>query len=123
MMGREVDWVAEIQGLRADQVFVQHNPPTPRYGRAQSKLSYLIREGIFLGSRLTDDMPERLEIATWTRPPTGRGYGYYACFRLFFQEKQLVAALLYCFYDGMEQSPGFKSQDAAREYATANGFG
>jgi hypothetical protein len=123
MRDREVDWVAEIQKLGADQVFVQHNPPTPRYGRAQSKLSYLIRDGVFLGSRNIDDLPGRLEIATWTRPPTGRGYGYYACFRLFFQEKQLAAALLYCFYDGMEQSPGFKSHDAAREYATANGFG
>ena len=122
MRDADTDLLARLRGLGPGQVFVQHHPPTPRYGRAQTKLSYLLREAILLGIKREPRTPSRLEIAIWTRPPTGRGFGYYACFRLFFERAQLVAALLFCFYDGTERSPGFKSIDAATVFASQNGF-
>jgi hypothetical protein len=122
MRDGDTDWLARLRNLGPDQVFVQHRPPTPRYGRAQAKLSYLLREAILLGVKHERGTRSRVEIAIWTRPPTGRGFGYYACFRLFFEGTELIAALLFCFYDGTERSPGFKSVDAAIVFASHNGF-
>lgn len=121
-MSTEVDWLERLRHRSTDQVFVQHNPPTPRYGRAQSKLAFILREARLLGSRPVAMHHDRLEIATWARPAAGRGYGYYACFRLFLDGGAVRAALLFAFYDGTEQSPGFKSFDAAAQFAFANGF-
>ena len=118
---REEDWLARLQELPAEHVFVRHEPPTPRYGRAQAKLPYLIREAMFVGSRTTS-RSDAWEIATWARAGSGRGYGYYSCFRLFVQSDRPTVAVLFCFYDGTERSPGFKSFDAAAQYAAANGF-
>jgi hypothetical protein len=123
MSSSEVDWLERIRKLSADQVFVERNPPTPRYGRAQSKLAYLIREARLLGTRAVPRHPDRLEVAVWARPASGRGHGYYACFRLFFEEEAIIAALLFAFYDGTERSPGFKSFDAAAQFAAGHGFG
>lgn len=36
--------------------------------------------------------------------------------------QEVEAAVLFCFYDGTEKSPGFKSAQSAREFAHANGF-
>ena len=121
MTESEVDWLERVRRLSAEQVFVQHNPPTPRYGRAQAKLPYLIREGRLLGSKSVDT-PDRIEIALWARPASGRGHGYYGCFRLFLEDGDVLAALLFCFYDGTENSPGFKTVDAAAQSAAGNGF-
>ena len=122
MSDSEEDWLERVRRLSTDQVFVQHNPPTPRYGRAQSKLAYLIREGNLLGTKPVLGEPDRIEIAIWAKPAAGRGHGYYACFRLFLERGDLLAALLFCFYDGTEQSPGFKSFDAAAHFASSHGF-
>ncbi len=119
---REEDWLARLQELPADQVFVQHEPPTARYGRAQAKLAYLIREAHYLGCRATD-RADATEIAIWARPSAGRGYGYYACFRFFVRGEEPMVAVLFCFYDGTDRSPGFKTLDAASAYAAANDFG
>lgn len=122
MVDVERDWLAEVRKLPADRVFVQHNPPTPRYGRAQTKLSYVIREAVLLGTRAVPHHPSRLEIAAWARRPSGRGYGYYVCFRLFFALRELNVGVLFCFYDGTDGSPGFKSVDAASQFAASQGF-
>lgn len=118
----EATWLDRVRDLPPERVFVQHNPPTARYGRAQVKLGYVLREAHYLGVREAEGSQTRLEIATWTRAPSGRGFGYYACFRLYFDKDVLAAAMLFCFYDGTERSPGFKSLEAALQYARARGF-
>jgi len=116
-------WLSELQGLPEDRVFVQHEPPTPRYGRAQAKLCYVVRKSYCLGSRESPEHGEgAMDIALWCPPPQGRGYGYYTCFRIFQSEDEVVAAVLFCFYDGTEKSPGFKSRSAAQAFAESRGF-
>lgn len=73
------DWLARVRELAPEQVFVQHSPPTPRYGRPQSKLTYLLREGTYLGARGVVGQEDRREIALWARSPWGRGHGPRAC--------------------------------------------
>ena len=116
------DWLSEIRALPKSRVFVQHNPPTPRYGRAASKLGYLLRSAVVLGVRREGAADERVEISVWAPNAEGRGTGYYGCFRLYFERDAVSLALLFCFYDGTEKSPGFRSVGAAREYSRASGF-
>lgn len=116
------DWLAEVQRLTKERIFVQHNPPTPRYGRALAKLAYLIKESAYLGVRPYETAIGRVEIALWAPNPEGRGSGYYSCFRLFLEREVVTAALLFCFYDGTEKSPAFRTLTAAAEYARFNTF-
>lgn len=115
------DWLDDIGALPARAVFVMHEPTTPRYGRAQAKLRYLLRESQVVGHR-DADYPGAIEIAAWAPSPSG-GVGYYSCFRLFLgSDREVIAAVLFCFYDGTEKSPGFKSFRSAQEFADAHGF-
>ncbi|MEZ4227507.1 MAG: hypothetical protein R3B13_41595, partial [Polyangiaceae bacterium] len=62
-------------------------------------------------------------VAAWAPPPTGRGSGYYWCVRLHLDEHERVElAVLYCFYDGTERSPGFRSLNDASAYSADHGF-
>lgn len=115
-----MDWLEQLRSLPPERCFVEHEPPTPRYGRAQQKLRYIIRNAVFLGVL---QRPESVEIAVWCKPGHGKGAGYYACFRLDLDESRVLAfAALFCFYDGTDQSPGFKKLQTARMYASQRGF-
>jgi hypothetical protein len=63
-----------------------------------------------------------MELAVWARPPSGAGHGYYACFRIEFDDGFPVFAVLFAFYDGTDGSPGFAQLSAARAYARSQGF-
>jgi len=63
-----------------------------------------------------------VEVALWASPPTGRGYGFYSCFRLLREAGVVTAAVLFCFYDGTERSPGFRTESAAQSFARSQGF-
>ncbi len=117
-----MDWLGEIQRLPRSWRAVQHEPETPRYARARAKLEYILREAVYLGTRKPERGLDAIEIAVWARPGHGRGFGYYCCFRLFLDKGTVSWAVLFCFYDGTEGSPGFKSVDTARAYARSHGF-
>ena len=63
-----------------------------------------------------------MELAVWAPPPSGSGHGYYACFRIEFDETFPVFAVLFAFYDGMDASQGFSQLSEARAFARAHGF-
>ena len=118
-----MDCIAELQALGPEQIFVQHFPMTPRYGRAAQKLRYILRASSVLGQRaVADPGIDAVEVAVWAPPPYGRGHGYYVCFRVFMEDGQPSAAVLFCFYDGTGKSPGFRSMSSAMAYAVAQGF-
>lgn len=118
-----MSWIAKLRALGPERIYVQHSPMTPRYGRAAQKLRYVLRASSVLGQRaLVGPDTDAIEIATWAPPQHGRGHGYYACFRIFRHEGEPSAAVLFCFYDGTDKSPGFKSINAATVYAVAQGF-
>ena len=113
-------WWDAVQQLPPSHRFVSHEPETPRYARARQKLRFLIREGVYLGMRLV--VGDNVEIAIWAPPDSGRGPGFYACFRLFVDDRVTTGATLFCFYDGTESSPGFSSASEAQAFAQDNGF-
>lgn len=113
-----MDWLEWLRGLGGDQLFVAHEPLTPRYERAGLRLPYLLRTATLLGER-DGETDGSIEIATWSPPPTGRGPGLYACFRIFRRQSLCV---LFCFYDGTEKSPAIKSISGARAYARSHHF-
>ena len=117
------DWLALLKELPDDRIFVQHEPPTPRYGRAQTKLRYVLRASNYLGWRHSrGSAADSIDIALWSPPAHGRGHGYYTCFRLLRSDDEVVAGVLFCFYDGTEKSPGFKSRSAAQAFAEGHAF-
>jgi hypothetical protein len=117
------DWLVKIQNLPLNKIAVAHEPMTPRYARAIDKRSYVIREGIYLGSRMIA-FSNAIEIAIFAENPMGRKKsGFYSCFRIFYDSDQIpLLALLFCFYDGTESSPTIKSLDAAQAFAREGGF-
>jgi len=117
-----MDWLKAVRELPTCQCAVQHQPETPRYARARTKLRYVLERGTYLGVRQSQLHPQAMEIAVWAPPGHGRGAGYYCCFRVFLDQDHVDFTLLFCFYDGTEGSPGFKSVGSARTFATSNGF-
>ena len=115
-------WWDAVRQLPSSHRFVSHEPETPRYAGARQKLRYLIREGVYLGSTGVAAGGDVLEIAVWAPSDQGRGHGYYGCFRLFVEDGVTTGAVLFCFYDGTESSPGLATLQEALAYARDNGF-
>lgn len=117
------DWLVKLKNLSLDKIAVAHEPMTPRYARAIDKRSYVIREGVYLGSREID-FSSAIEVAIFAENPMGRKKsGFYACFRIFYDiDKIPLLALVFCFYDGTESSPTIKSVEAAQVFAREGGF-
>ena len=117
------DWFGQLQRLPVDRVVVAHEPHTPRYDRAGAKRGYVTREGQYLGWRSAESNQEiSVEIAVWAPNPSGRGPGFYTCFRLYHRDQVVGLALLFAFYDGSEKSPALKSLDSAMALARRHGF-
>ncbi len=117
-----MNWLERIRKLSPRQRAVQHQPETPRYSRARSKFRYVVDRGRYLGERRVGKRRREIEIALWAPPGQGRGPGYYCCFRIYFKGDDVISAVLFCFYDGTEGSPGFRSVESARAYAHSEGF-
>lgn len=117
-----MDWIRALRELPEGAVWVQHRPHTSRYVRAAAKLVSVLRSAILLGLRRAEH-PQHTEIAAWSPPGDGRGCGFYCCFRVFGSPATGVnGAVLFCFYDGRDLSPGFRSLPAARSFAQSEGF-
>jgi len=117
-----MDWLEELLRLPATRRAVWHQPETPRYARARQKLSYVLHESTLVGVQRDPEREDAVLLALWAPPGHGAGYGYYSCFRLFLEGQKPIFAVMYCFYDGTEGAPGFKSIQAARAHAEAHGF-
>ena len=117
-----MDWFSALLSLPPTRRTVRHRPLTPRYARANQKLSYLVRNSVFLGQQPDPERQNAVLVATWAPASTGRGSGFYACFRIRHADGKATSAILYCFYDGRDGSPSFKSEESARLFARQNGF-
>lgn len=112
-----------LRALPPAKRIVVHRPETPRYARARAQLRYLVVRALALGVRPGEEGTARaVELACWAPPPSGRGAGFYGCFRLLREDGDAVLAALFCFYDGMDRSPGFRTESAARAFAHTHGF-
>ena len=117
-----MNWFSTLRNLPPSCRAVSHQPLTPRYSRANQKLDYLISNGVYLGCRADPERRNVVLIAVWAPPSTGRRGGYYACFRIRLEEEKASWAILYCFYDGTDGSPSFKTEESAALFARTNGF-
>ena len=121
-MKKSTDWLAAIRGLPTTRRAVVHEPETPRYSHARLKLRHLINRGVYLGSLDNPERQREIEVAVWAPHQTGRTIGYYGCFRIFLDTQgNALSAILFCFYDGTEGSPGLNLADA-RSFAKEQGF-
>ena len=116
-----MDWLGRARDLDDRHLAAEHQPETLRYSRARAKLRYLVNQGQQIGERSVQDRPSEVEIAVWSPPDQGR-YGCSSCFRIYHRRKIPTFAVLFCFYDGTENSPGFRSVGSARAYAESEGF-
>ena len=117
-----ISWWDAVNELPATHRFVVHEPETPRYARARQKLRYVLRQGVYLGCAGDIRDEGHLEIAVWAPPDHGGGPGYSCCFRLFIEHGVATGAVLFCFYDGTDSSPGISTLEEARAFAHENGF-
>ena len=117
-----MDWFSALCSLPPTCRAVRHRPLTPRYARASQKLAYIIDSCQFLGQQPDPERRHAMLVAVWAPPSTGRGSGYYACFRIRFSKDNATSAILYCFYDGTDGSPPLKSAESASHFARKHGF-
>lgn len=84
MVGPRAALFDQVRDLPPERVVVGHEPLTPRYGRAQQTTGHLLKRGQRLGWRLLSgrELATAFELAMWAPSFRGRGYGYYACFRV-----------------------------------------
>ncbi len=121
-MNISTDWLGEIRRLPSSKRAVVHEPETPRYSQARTKLRYLINQGIYIGFQKSPEKHREIEIAVWAPPDAGKRSGHYGCFRVFFKGGEVLSAVLFCYYDGTEGSPGFTSREKAQVFARQQGF-
>lgn len=114
--------LATILSLPKSRRIVQHEPETPRYWRARRKLVYILKKSVILGDKSSTGSSSGLEVATWAPAGSGHGFGFYCCFRVYFEGENPTMAILYCFYDGSEGSPGFGTLESAQAYAFSRDF-
>ena len=113
----------DLRKLPPETVDVWHKPMTERYFRAVIKRKMIIKDGIFLGTRQPEAKKAK-EIAIWLQNPSGRKRcGYYTNFRFFYSTKgEPLSAVLFCFYDGTDKSPCFRTLGSAKAFAKNEGF-
>ena len=118
------EWFEMLKRLPPECIGVAHVPRSPRYVRGERRIRYVLSEGFFLGSQKDPEREDKAVcIAVWSPSPTGRGAGYYSCFRIFLDELgRPTHAALYCHYDGTDHSPILRSPLSAREFAKGHGF-
>jgi len=117
-----MDWLDVVRQSSLQQRAVEHQPETPRYSRARTKLRYVAERAVYLGERGNPLHVDSVEIAVWAPPGYGRGPGFFCFFLIYLKEDDPIFSVLFCSYDGIEGSPGFKSLDSARAFAAENGF-
>ena len=105
-----------LQQLDPEKIEIKHNPMTERYRtHAFSSLVYLLKNGVCIGWRKLEKpiLDEMIEVVIWAEPLFADSCGFYSCFRLHFLQQKLERATFFCFYDGKDKSPCFKSQEDA----------
>lgn len=117
-----MDWFSALRHLPTTSRGVHHHPLTARYTRASQKLAYIIDNSVFLGQKPDPERRHAVLIAVWAPPSTGRGSGFFACFRIRHSDGVATSATLYCFYDGTDGSPSLKSEETAHLFAHKHGF-
>lgn len=118
-----MDWTLALRTVPSERCVVSHQPETPRYARARQKLRHLVHGSILVGYQQDAERERTWHIAVWAAPLSRRDPGYFACFRLLLNKTGAPdRAVLYCFYDGADRSPSFRTPEAARAYALAQGF-
>ena len=117
-----MDWLEALRGLPAERVFVDHEPHPPRYVRAEVLHRSLVERSELVGVQADSEKTSAWLIALWCPQVSRHRRGFYSCFRLFVDDGAVIAASLYCFYDGEDDSPRIDSRSAAEALAALNGF-
>ena len=86
-----MDWLEALRALPPERVFVDHEPPTPRYARAEVLLRSLIELSDLVGVRPDPERTSAWLIAVWCAQTSRRRRGFYSCFRLFIDEGAVFA--------------------------------
>lgn len=115
------NWKKDLLEFNPEEIDIVHNM-TPRYFRALSQRSWIVKNCHVLGWK-KGDREHCYEIAVWMSHPQGtKKCGYYSAMRLFYPKSRLGAVEIYAFYDGKDKSVCIKSMHQAIVYAKQWGF-
>lgn len=118
-----MDWILALRAVPPEWCIVSHQPETPRYARARQKLRHLVHGSELVGHQVDLERVRTHQIAVWAAPHSRRDPGYHDCFRITLDQHGAPdRAVLFCFYDGSDRSPSFRSAEAARAFALNQGF-
>lgn len=116
-----MDPLDDLRLLYPDGVFVEHEPKSESYWRAETALFGIVTEGcaIGFGLDLEHETPRRI-LVIWVEPLNNGDFGEYATFKFLEDEFGPYRAILFSYYDGFEGRPGFKSRFAAINFMKQN---
>ena len=116
-----MDPIDELRLLYPESVFVEHEPKTDAYWRAETALSGIVAEGWAIGSGLDHGHePPRRVLVVWVEPLNADDFGEYAAFKILEDEFGPYRAILFSYYDGFEGRPGFKTRAEALNFMKQN---
>ena len=111
----------DLEEFGPESIDITHNM-TPRYFRAFSKRSWIVKEGLLLGWK-QGEIENLFEVSLWMPHPQGtKKCGFYCAMRFLYKEDKLSIVEMYAFYDGKDVSICLKSFHNAKQYAKDWGF-
>ena len=120
-----VSWLM-VRGLSEEKVYVDHEPYSARYRRAEEQLGTVLYYGLEIGRYEEPDAMffagkrEVGEVVVWVKPLNPKECGYYCVFKVIEYQNGMLEAQLFCFYDGTFNSPKIKTEAMARSYMKKN---
>lgn len=120
-LGAKVSLATILKLAATGSIYVNHEPRTKRYGRAEIQLNAIVQYGIEIG-RFEETSIDRQggrnesgKVVVWLEPLNRGEFGFYCMFKIFEDEYGPFESELFCFYDGFD-GPGMKTERVARNW-------
>ena len=114
--------ISDLRSLGLEGIVIRHQPLTARYlAQASASLRQLLEKAKVIGWREVATKFERsIETVLFCNPAMDEGScGLYGCFRIHYRDKLPFEATFFCFYNGEDKSPCFRSETEAVKWMNA----
>lgn len=130
-MDYQEDLKAAYNDLKS--VSVIHNPMTPRYRRAERRLTQLCNDSKYVGHKFlesSEEVCERTyeefvvdiyEVVFFLKSESEECGEYFVC-RMLYEGDEIIEVELFCYYDGDDESICIDFLASAKKYARKKGY-
>lgn len=117
------NWEKDLRTLELDKVNVKHNPMKPKYVRAMKDLQRVLTNSKVIAYRKIESPSNCVELSSFVKSLSGRrgAPGILCAIRVYYDENWLpIEGILFCYNDGLDETPIIKSISQAKAYLVKN---